>query len=131
MSGKSSIIVEYDGQVHTLKEWTKITGFKYVTLCNRYAKGYRGEKLFAKDITINCKICGKEFYSQSSRRKCCSDECALENRRETARQHQRTLREIERNAKREKAKKLTVTDVAVKAKETGMSYGQYVAKMMI
>lgn len=126
MSGKSRIIVEYDGQVHTLKEWAKITGFKYVTLCNRYAKGYRGEKLFAKDITINCKICGKEFTTKCHITKCCSDECTKENARRNAK-----LCDERKKLQPKKEKKLTLTEIAVMAKEAGMTYGQYSAMLAL
>ena len=121
-----SEIVEYKGESHSLYEWGKITGIGYQTLTARYAKGDRDEELFRKHNTITCKICGKVFASKIGNKKCCSDECAKENARRNA-----NLYAERKKLQPKKEKKLTVTQIAVMAKEAGMSYGQYSAMLAL
>ena len=121
-----SEIVEYKGESHSLYEWGKITGIGYQTLTARYAKGDRGEELFRKHNTITCKICGKVFASKIGNKKCCSDECAKENGRRNA-----NLYAERKKLQPKKEKKLTLTEIAVMAKEAGMSYGQYSAMLAL
>lgn len=125
-----SIEAEYKGQIHSLGEWAKITGIAYNRLRKRYNKGDRGEALFRESNTVICKICGKEFTT-SSVAKCCSEECKKENeKRNVASYYMRVGKNNKKTkTKAKKEKKLTVTEIAVKAKEAGMSYGQYVARM--
>lgn len=66
-----------------------------------------------------CKCCGIEFDSTKQNRRYCSDECK---------------KKISRERKRRKKEYVTkpnaaVIDIAVKAREAGMTYGQYVARM--
>lgn len=129
MSSKSRIIVEYDGQVHTLNEWAEIVGISYNNLHHRYTKGHRGDMLLSNTRTLNCKICGKEFTTKIFSTKCCSEECKKINTRINC----GTWNEKKRVAKPEetKEKKLTLTEIAVMAKEAGMSYGQYSAMLAL
>ena len=121
-----SLIVEHNGQAHTLIEWSRITGINYKTLRERYLYGHRGARLFAKTKTDNCKICGKEFVSKCFATKCCSDECKKEN----ARINGKKWTDMQKALKpKKKEKKLTVTEIAAMAKKAGVSYGQYVAQM--
>ena len=119
-------IVEYKGESHSLFEWAKITGIGYQALRGRFDKGERGEELFRKHNTITCKICGKVFASKIGNKKCCSDECAKENARRNAK-----LCDERKKLQPKKEKKLTVTQIAVMAKEAGMSYGQYSAMLSL
>lgn len=119
-------LIEHNGEAHTLKEWSKIVGISYCTLCERYKKGYRGEILLMKARTRNCKICGKEFTTKCYATKCCSDECVKENARRNAK-----LRDERKKLQPKKEKKLTLTEIAVMAKEAGMSYGQYSAMLAL
>lgn len=121
-----SEIVECKGESHSLYEWGKITGIGYQTLTARYTKGDRGEELFRKHNTITCKICGKVFASKIGNKKCCSDECAKENARRNA-----NLCAERKKLQPKKEKKLTLTEIAVMAKEAGMSYGQYSAMLAL
>lgn len=119
-------IVEYKGETHSLFEWAKILGMSYHTLITRYDKGDRGEELFRTYNIVKCKICGKMFETILSRKLCCSDECAKQN----SMTNQRIwLSKQQGKPKPEKKKKLTVTEMAVKAKELGMTYGQYTAML--
>ena len=43
---RNSIIIEHNGERHSITEWAKITGINRSTLNNRYCRGDRGEKLF-------------------------------------------------------------------------------------
>lgn len=42
--------VSYNGEVHSLTEWSKIYNIKYATLVSRFDRGIRGDKLFSKNI---------------------------------------------------------------------------------
>ena len=123
---------EYNGQTRTLYEWSEITGIRYDRLLKRYNKGIRGEELFRNERTVICKICGKEFVTKTVA-KCCSKECKKENEVRNAASYFERAAKAKKDTKQipkpKKEKKLTVTDIAVKAKEAGMSYGQYVAQM--
>ena len=37
--------MEYNGETHSLKEWSRITGIRYLTIYNRYIRGYPPEKV--------------------------------------------------------------------------------------
>lgn len=43
---RNSIRIEHNGEMHTIYEWSKITGINRSTLNNRYHRGDRGERLF-------------------------------------------------------------------------------------
>ena len=123
------IEIEYNGETHSIYMWSKITKIDYKTLCRRYENGDRGEELFRKIRPINCKICGKEFMPQSHLTKICSDECKIENNKLNSRKRHIEMQNIKNDNK--KNKKLTVTEIAVMAKEAGMSYGQYSAMLAL
>lgn len=84
-----------------------------------------------------CKVCGKLFKSIRSTHVYCSGDC---NRKAERQRQKRDLkynaekqREYKAKKKLEKAekerKKHALTEMAKKAREAGMSYGQYVAMM--
>lgn len=62
---RNSIRVEYNGETHSISEWSIKTGINRSTLNNRYWKGDRGEKLFRK--TEN--HCGKKWVMEGEKRK--------------------------------------------------------------
>ncbi len=68
-----------------------------------------------------CKYCGKEFDATKSKRLYCSDKCkkSFWKKKDIKRKHGVHMEKP--NA--------AVVDIAVKAREAGMTYGQYVAKM--
>lgn len=43
---RNSIIIEHNGEQHSITEWAKITGINRSTINNRYWRGDRGERLF-------------------------------------------------------------------------------------
>lgn len=121
--------VEYKGEKHSIYEWSRISGISYQTLCTRYDRGDRGEELFRENNTVKCKICGKEFTTDSYIKKCCSEECVKKNAKINVKAYNEKQKAMRTAKPKKKEKKLTVTDIAVKAREAGMSYGQYTAMM--
>ena len=107
------IVIEYKGKMYSMQELCKMTGLSYHTMYTRYRKGERGNELCRKYDEKTCKICGKNFQSEVRNAKYCSDECKKTKYNE-----------------KPKEKKLSVAELAVKAKQAGMSYGQYVGLMM-
>ena len=83
----------------------------------------------AKIYNVACKICGKEFIAHTARKTLCSEECRRENRLRIATEHNKKMKEIRRNAKKEKEQRKTIVDIAVMARQAGMSYGQYSAML--
>lgn len=43
---RNSIIIEWNGEKHSISEWATITGLNRSTLNNRYWRGDRGDRLF-------------------------------------------------------------------------------------
>lgn len=76
-----------------------------------------------------CRICGKQIVTEHKRKCLCSEECRLENNKQLARKHNERRRQIERTVKPTAKKKPSVVDIAVKAREAGMTYGQYTAML--
>lgn len=48
---RKNIVVDIDGETHTLAEWSRISGVKYLTLYNRYLRGWTGSKLIQQIST--------------------------------------------------------------------------------
>lgn len=83
-----------------------------------------------------CPVCGKEFEPQNSNQKYCSHDCRLQvkiqdaaDRRKTFWQEVKDENEKIKKKNYRKKPKQTVIDVAVLARQHGMTYGQYVAQM--
>ena len=45
---RNSILIEWNGEIHNITEWSKITGLNRSTINNRYWRGDRGDRLFEK-----------------------------------------------------------------------------------
>ena len=79
-----------------------------------------------------CVVCGKTFYGYVLR-KYCGIECQRVANQEyyrRSKEKERAKRKMEeRKASEEKNKGNTIADIAIKAKEAGMSYGKYEAMM--
>jgi hypothetical protein len=120
------IETEYQGEMYTLNELSEVVGISKKTLYTRYCAGERGEELCRKFNLFKCKICGKDFKTTYNHTKCCSEECRKENAKINSKHWADKQKQIK---PKKKEKKLTVTDIAVKAREAGMSYGQYTAMM--
>lgn len=77
-----------------------------------------------------CAVCGTMFQKRKKDHLCCSEKCQLKRRR----QYEKEMNALYRSQKKDKAKKIEKTnhekiaDIAIAAREEGLSYGQYVAK---
>ena len=45
---RNTIMIEWNGEYHSLSDWSDITGLNKSTLKNRYWRGDRGDRLFEK-----------------------------------------------------------------------------------
>ncbi len=78
-----------------------------------------------------CEICGKQFGAWNKRQKFCSDECRDKHKMQQSAMFREIYKEQKQQRKAEKKKKPSLADIAVAARQAGMTYGQYVAKMGI
>ena len=101
---------------------------------------YQRKREYAKNgkdraRSVKCEICGKIFRTSYSQKVTCSPECKKERSRRLAYDWNRARREGILNGTRPapgqnkpKQKRVeTVEDIQRKAREAGMSYGQYTA----
>lgn len=79
--------------------------------------------------TRTCPICGREFVTE--RRRYCSESCSrearIENQKRANREMSRKPRMISPAPREKPCKENSLQELARKAREAGMSYGQYVA----
>lgn len=71
-----------------------------------------------------CVVCGKAYEATYN-----SKYCGVECRQIMNSELQKKWREEKAKPKKPRKKKETVVDIAAKAKEMGLTYGQYVARM--
>ena len=50
---RNSILIEWNGEIHNITEWSEITGLNRSTLKNRYWRGDRGDRLF-EEVRYKC-----------------------------------------------------------------------------
>lgn len=62
---RNSVLIEYNGETHSISEWAIKLGINRSTLNNRYCKGDRGAKLFRR--TENHR--GKKWVKDGEKRK--------------------------------------------------------------
>lgn len=74
-----------------------------------------------------CEVCGKTFWSYSSRAKYCSIQCARKSYNDSMKSP--TSMERKKMRRRITEPKLSILEVVKLADQAGMSYGEYVAKM--
>jgi hypothetical protein len=83
-----------------------------------------------------CKICGKTYLAHAANQKTCSKECAKELQKALEKKWESDYRlpsfkkpepEQKQRKKLAKKKQLSVVEIAVLARQEGMTYGQYVA----
>lgn len=85
-----------------------------------------------------CVICGKRYVAHTSRQKTCGEECGKVLRKNIKRKWEKESKfpsfkkpepDQPRHGKcQRKKKQFSVVEIAVLAKQEGMTYGQYVAK---
>jgi len=89
-------------------------------------------KIGKKQYNVECEICGKVFMTNKSIKYTCSPECKQKRHNLMLRKNNQARREAIKNGTipkpvRKKQKKVeTLAEVQRKAREAGMSYGQYV-----
>lgn len=71
-----------------------------------------------------CEVCGKTFYTYSSRAKYCSEKCARKSYNDSMKKPKE-----EKKRRRITREVLSIKEIVRRADELGMSYGEYVAKM--
>lgn len=47
---RNTVYIEYKGEIHTISEWSEITGINRSTLNNRYYRGNNLDKIFKEMI---------------------------------------------------------------------------------
>lgn len=77
-------------------------------------------------LTKRCTICGQPYVTTNINAKYCSDDCRKAGTREINRQARAEQREKEEKRKNSQQ---CIIDIAVLARQAGMTYGQYVSKM--
>ena len=75
-------------------------------------------------IKFTCKVCGEIFYSNRDRAKYCSISCANKGRKKST--DLKKEEKIKEAVSRENNMK-SIKEIAVHAKNAGISYGEYVA----
>lgn len=73
----------------------------------------------------NCKLCGREFKGQRTNSEYCSQSCYRDARREYERLKIQRRKERERR-KNTEDNMTQIRNLAVEAREHGMSYGKYI-----
>lgn len=78
-------------------------------------------------MLIKCRICGEFFNAKNGNARYCSKQC--KNKAKLNALHERKLGLGVSSKKEAKKVNKELVDISVKARELGMSYGQYVAMM--
>lgn len=78
--------------------------------------------------TYICVVCGREYHPANSLKVTCSPQCQTIRSKQLARENMRTIRQAQKNKRNRNTFKATV-EINARAREMGMSYGQYVAYM--
>lgn len=84
----------------------------------------KGRKNRMRDFR-RCAVCNKLYIATRQNAKYCSADCRLEGTYAM----KRTYKERKEQKAKPKKLKKSITDIAVEARQAGMTYGQYVAKM--
>ena len=82
---------------------------------------------------VKCEICGCEFVSKYRSRQFC-DKCRAEKDRQYNAEYRKQFQSVGKESRKKtnnKTKKpvLSITEIAKRASDAGMTYGQYVAEM--
>lgn len=78
-------------------------------------------------IVFNCLICGNKLKGQQ--RQYCSDECKKKGKSKLQHERNKSIyKSVRIKSKVQHKPKMTVDEVVIKAREEGLTYGQYVAK---
>lgn len=135
-------MIEYNGEVHTLSEWSRKLGIGINTLRARLHKQglsveiaftapvRGGAPIVPEEVRLKCVWCGKEFFSDNRQKKYCSEECLLCAMRKRRNENAKLARRLEKEAMQPPVKEepsIGLREMVNRALEAGMSYGKYVA----
>ncbi len=132
---KLQIAEALDCSERTIKR--TLEGKKQVRHVLRYSPRWKKDGITFRRIALYervCKICGREFETESYRKSICSEECRKLARRENEAKasgkrelYNRTFREKQKLRKQVsgKAPALSLAEVSRMARERGMTYGEY------
>lgn len=78
-----------------------------------------------------CTCCKKKFIPNHSNQKYCCKECSKEMNRQNNQRYYAEIGKYKEKEKRhpKKKKSLSISEIEKMAREAGMSYGMYIAKM--
>lgn len=79
-----------------------------------------------KEYKKICIVCGGDYIAHNHNSKICSDECKRKRSAVMLDARMKRLREKAEAEKQKAVKKKTLTELAIEAKASGMSYGKYV-----
>jgi predicted nucleic acid-binding Zn ribbon protein len=76
-----------------------------------------------------CGVCGKDFDGWNKNQKYCSEECKHVSHLQRGEMYRENARLKAEQKKEEAKKKKALEEIAMAARNAGMTYGQYVARM--
>lgn len=76
-----------------------------------------------------CRQCGKKFVPPHINNVYCSDTCKKAHYREYQKEYQKGVRQREKEGRHILPRSRSLTEVSRRAKERGMTYGQYIANV--
>lgn len=82
-----------------------------------------------KEYKRICIVCGGAYIAHKHNSKICSDECKRKRSAVMLDARMKRLREKAEAEKQKAVKKKTLTELAIEARQHGMTYGQYVAQL--
>ena len=112
---KEQVIEEFM-KILSCKQVAERMGLSVSSVCNITEE-------IKKSIVMTCPVCGQKFPYKKGK-KYCSGLCQVENQRGIYR-YKKT--EVEYKPPEPKEKQKSLTEIAIEAREHGMTYGKYVA----
>lgn len=83
----------------------------------------------AKEYQKICIVCGKEYVAHNHKSSICSDKCRHKRGKEQEKQRKARVKIRNELERLKNVKGKTLTELAIEARQHGMTYGQYVAQL--
>ena len=78
-----------------------------------------------------CKWCNKKFTAKKLNQEYCCKACGQEGKRKYQREYEANKKSKSKETEKKPKKKVNaITDIAIAARAAGMTYGEYVAKVL-
>lgn len=77
-----------------------------------------------------CKWCKKKFTAKRLNQEYCCKECSRNGKLKWQREYEANKKATTEKPKKTKVKSNRITDIAIAARAAGMTYGEYVAKVL-